>query len=262
MIHCSIKSLLAGFLFITITQASAQKNILISPGLEANSEKINIKVGAQWFGKIYKIRFGDYSVVSSKMGWATTTIKHSFFGNQSSSKATEKFMFVLGNNGSDSSWVHASRRLDTKSAEYTVMLPVFFIGVEETLQQKNNFSAFITINRDTTETWALFMDETTGTRVDESYTAFLTNGTRKIMIFPSTSDKPGEKASLIPADGFEFFEKDQSICAMQLHGGGISGLDKRYVWIDSRLEPKMKLMLASAITAILQVKVSDENKSR
>jgi len=40
--------------------------------------------------------------------------------------------------------------------------------------------------------------------------------------------------------------------AVQFYGGGIAGLNKNIIWIHRGLETKMKLMLAAAMTAVLQ----------
>lgn len=69
----------------------AQKDIVVNDSLATNSEKLNVKMGTQWMGKIWQFRFGDYAVVSSKMGWTTTSTKGNFFNSKTENKSTEKF---------------------------------------------------------------------------------------------------------------------------------------------------------------------------
>ncbi len=56
------------FLFMLATAGitQAQKDIVISDSLAANSEKLKVKMGSQGFGKIWKFQFGNYAVISSK----------------------------------------------------------------------------------------------------------------------------------------------------------------------------------------------------
>ena len=64
-----VNSFLAAAIVWLPFSALAQKNIVISDSLNANADKMNVKMGSQTIGKIWKFRFGDYAVVSSKMGW-------------------------------------------------------------------------------------------------------------------------------------------------------------------------------------------------
>ena len=75
--------------------APAQKNIVISDSLDANADKMNVKMGSQTMGKIWKFRFGDYAVISSKMGWTKTSAKANLLNTRTESKTTQKFSFVI-----------------------------------------------------------------------------------------------------------------------------------------------------------------------
>jgi hypothetical protein len=238
----------------------AQKDIIISDSLTANAEKLNVKMGTQWFGKIWKFRFGDYAVVSSKLGWTTTSIKGNFFNTKTDSKSTEKFSFLLTNKTNDSASVNAANNIAVQSLHEIEIIPHFFWGDEQLLQETRNFSAFITINGDTSNIWALFMNITRGSNTPGSYNAFLTNGERKIFIIPTTSNKNGGDSRSFPALGYEFIENDQSLSALQYYGGGALGLNKNIVWIHKNVDEKMKLILAAASTAILQIKVNSNQE--
>ena len=68
-----------GSLLIGTHHSVAQnKNLEISDTLAANSEKLKVKMGTQWMGKIWKFKFGDYAVTDSKSGWVTTTTNKKF----------------------------------------------------------------------------------------------------------------------------------------------------------------------------------------
>ena len=256
----SLRASILSFLLMIVSSAEAQKDIIISDSLTANADKLNVKMGTQWFGKIWKFRFGDYAVVSSKLGWATTSTKGNFFNTKTESKSTEKFSFILTNKVNDSALVNAANNIAIQSLHEIEIIPHFLWGSDELLQETRNFSAFIIINADTTETWALFMNITSGSNSRGSYNAFLTNGERKIFLFPATSNKNGGDTRSLPALGYEFIENDQSLSALQYYGGGAFGLNKNIIWINKSVDEKMKLILAAASTAILQIKANSNQE--
>jgi len=250
------KICILGFLLLLSDFTDAQKNIVINQSLAANSDILNVKMGIQKFGKIWNFRFGDYAVVSSKKGWSTTKSKVNFPGTKSESKTTEKFSFVLCNKTSDSAKVNAANIIEVQSLNQIELLPHFSWGNNELIKGANIFTAYITINNDTTETWALFMNETNDHQAGSSFLAFLTNGQREIMISPASSNVDGSDKRMLPAMGYEFSELKQSLSALQYYGGGALGLNKNIVWIDRNLDDRMKLILASAMTAVLEIKVT------
>ena len=57
MSSSSLRTSLLCFLLIVVNSTRAQKDIIIGDSLAANAEKLNVKMGTQWFGKIWKFRF-------------------------------------------------------------------------------------------------------------------------------------------------------------------------------------------------------------
>ncbi len=251
-----LKKYILGALLILSNTSIAQKNIIISDSLAANSEKLNVKMGTQWFGKMWKFRFGDYEVVSSKLGWTKTSTKSNFFNTKTESKSTEKFSFVLTNKTNDSAMVNAANNIDSKMIKELEILPNVFWGTNELVEENRNFSAFITINRDSTETWTLLMNIARSSNARDKYDAFLTNGERKIFVIPTTSNRNGGDSRTFPARGYEFIENGQSISALQYYAGGALGMNKNIIWIHNSPNEKMKLVLAAATTALLQIKAT------
>jgi hypothetical protein len=250
-------------LWLALASASithAQKDILISDSLAANSEKLKVKMGTQWFGKIWKFQFGNYAVVSSKLGWTTTSTKGNLFNTKTESKSTEKFSFLMTDKVSDTARVNAANNISTQSLHELEISPHIFLGSDELLQETRNFSAYITINGDTSEVWALFMNIIRGSDAHGTYDAVLTNGERKIFVTPVSSNKNGGDTRSFPALGYEFIEDGQSLSAVQYYGGGVMGMNKNIVWIHNSLDEKAKLILAAASTAILQIKVNSNQE--
>ena len=243
-------------LFQSTLSLNAQKDIIISDTLSANADRMPVKMGVQWMGKMWKFHFGDYAVVSSKMGWTTYSSKSNLFNTKTESKTREKFSFIMTGRLNDSAVVNAANNLEIQSMQEIEILPHVYTGNNEVLKQARNFTAFITINNDSASTWALLMNVIRTSVNENSYDAFLTDGVRKILITPSTSNKNGTDSRKMPALGYEFFENGSSIGALQYYGGGMLGMNKNIVWINKNLDNKTKLLLAAASTAILQIKVN------
>jgi hypothetical protein len=61
----------------------------------------------------------------------------------------------------------------------------------------------------------------------------------------------------MPARGYEFREGDRAIAALQFYGGGYPGSKKHLVvYLRGDLDARTKLLLATAMTAILQSKIN------
>ena len=250
-----IKTFLFAILLIFAETANAQKKrIIISDSLAANSKPLKVKMGAQKMGKIWSFKFGDYAVTDSKNGWTTTTSKSNLFNTKTESKSTEKFAFTLTSKTGDYAKINAANNIEIKTLQETELFTGFYIGDDEVLLDSRNFTALININNGTTETWTLYMNVTTGNTVDDGGTAFLSNGERKIFIISTDSNKNGTDSRTLPALGYEFFENEQAVCALQYYGGGVFGMNKNLVWIQDSLDSEMKLILAAAMTSVLQLK--------
>ncbi|MBZ5858344.1 hypothetical protein [Flavihumibacter profundi] len=254
-IHLIRIKFLSALLFIS-GLSIGQKNIIISDSLANNAEKLPVKMGSQSFGKIWKFKFGDYAVVSSKLGWTTGSSKSNFWNTKTDSKTTQKFSFNLTNKASDTAKVNAADNIEVQALQSFPLTANFSIGTNELVQESKNFSAFININSDTAETWVLLMNVIRKANAEGNYEAFMTNGERKIFIIPASSNKPGDDHQSMPAQGYEFTENGYPLCAVQYLGSGALGMNKNIVWINAKSDAKMQLILAAAMTALLQLKVT------
>lgn len=245
-------------LLMSVGFVKAQKSIPISDSLSANAEKLNVKLGSEGIGKIWKMRFGEYAVVSSRRGWTAGSSRFNLFDTKSESKSTEKFSFVLSGKSNDSARVNAAMNIHIRELHAIKVIPGFYLGDNGLLEETHNFTSYITINGDTTETWALFLNTSTGQEMPDKYEAYLTNGERKIYIFSRFSETKGNKAFAMPAAGYEFIEDGQSLSALQYAAGGLFPTNKNIIWLNNALNPKMKLVLAAVMTAILELKLTEQ----
>jgi hypothetical protein len=241
-------------LFCLFTLAGrAQKNIIIADSLAAHSQQTEVKLGTQWFGKTFRIRFGEYAIVSSKMGWDKANSKTNFWGTKTQNSSSRKFSFVLTNSISDSAFVNAINKVTSRELNELQLFPNFSIGSEYTEEENKNFTATIQTGSDTADIWTLVILQSKTKDGNESRSAWLSNGIRKIELRQATSNTPGNTKNL-PAKGYEFVENGTAVAALQYLGAGIGGLNKMYAWIHDSLDPHMKLVLASAMTSIFQLK--------
>ena len=235
-----------------------QKNIVINEELAANAEMLKVKMGTAWMGKIYKFKFGDYNVVKSKMGWTVTTSSSNLLNTKTESKTENKFSFILSNNTSDSAIVNSLSDVIVKELHalnlFTSEHYEFYIGSEELLMNAQIFSSFITTSSNRNEIWVLRIEQTEGSEADNKYEGVIGNGVRIINIIPVSSNQYGNDSRIFPALGYEFKENNESLCAVQYYGGGALGSNKNIVWIKSELDPRMKLILAAAMTSLMQLK--------
>ena len=249
-VFCAV-TLLGGIL-VAVPVSAAQHNIVISDSLAANADTLIVKRGAQGMGRIAKWRIGDYEVVSSKMGPTTTRTKGNPLGTERES-SSGKFSFVLTNKTTDSAKVTAAHNVTVQSLHDVPLVHGWAIGLhDEVVLDSENGTASITLNGDTTDTWALVV----GVRMRDStagkYQAILTNGERKIVLSPASSRTRGGFAGLGSAAGYEFIENGTSLCALQYFGGTWG--NTTLVWMLRSLDARTKLMLAAAMTAVLQMK--------
>jgi hypothetical protein len=247
------KLVLGMLLFSTFSRA--QKTIIISDSLAINADKFNVKLGSQGPGKMWKIHFGDYGVVTSKTGWASEKVKGNLLSTKIETTSTVKFHFVFSGKTSDTAWVSAANNVMVKALQSLELFPHFSWGTDEITRESKNFSAFITINQDTANTWGLFMNEMKGTQTEASSDAFITCGQRKIILSPVNSGKKSASPFSVQAEGYEFFENGHSLSALQYFGG--MSMNSNIVWLNKDLDPTMKLILSAAMTTVLQVKLSE-----
>jgi len=232
--------------------AFSQKNIIIDEDLDAHSEALKVKMGAQGFGKIAKWKFGEYAVVQSKNGGTTTKSKSNFWNTKTESKSSHRFSFTLCNANTDSAFVNAEENAETKAIQGFLVAENFSVGNDELLLDNNNFTTSIQFNGDTSDVWVMLINTSVGSESENSGKAVLFSRERKIIIVSTSSNKNDSDKKMFPALGYEFIEDEKALGAVQYLGSGMARYNKNIVWIRDDLDQKMKLILAAACTAIMQ----------
>jgi len=265
--------LISAGLLAALPASAANKNIILSDSLLANADKWEVKQGAQWAGHIHQWRFGDYAVVASKQGWTTGHTHTNFWKTKTESQTTNKFSFVLTNKTNDSALVNTAREIRSRSNPGLNLGHGTTVGGDGLTVEADRFVAYITNSQDTTEVWELSIRQTdVSDRHGESiegeatHEAVLTSGERRIVLNPVFSkkfDKRPSFGSLVtmtfrpPAMGYEFVEDGRSLCAVEYSSSAVARAFKNTVWMDRNADPRTQLVLAAAMTAVLQLKIQD-----
>jgi hypothetical protein len=189
-------AVLLGWLVNWPALAADDKIIIIDKDLAASAEVMPVTVAAEKTFNLADFRFGEYVVVSSKVGMAKG---HSieWISPLESDENEQKFSFVMN-------------------------------------VQRNVAGAS-----------------------EKAKASSLSDGTREIEIRNVSSDAADGGEQAMPARGYEFREGDRAIAALQYYGGGYPTSKKHLVvFLRNDLDPQAKLLLAAAMTAILQSKVN------
>jgi hypothetical protein len=248
--YCTV--LFLALLLNAIPVSAKPKYILISDSLAANADTLKVNKGAQWLNRIAKWRIGDYVVASSKYGGESGSMKGNLIKSKSESRSIENFSFVLTDKTADSATVNAAHNTIVNERHSTPLGNGIHLGSDEVAQESDSFTAIIVINKDTIESWTLFIGGTRGGDTEGTYEAYLSSGERKILLSAVTSNKDGGSSILGGAFGYEFIENGRSLGAVQYRGGafGVTYM----VWMHKGLDARMKILLASAMTAVLQLR--------
>ena len=260
-------------LLVALPASAKPKHILISDSLLANADPWDVKRNDKWTGMNHWA-FGEYAVVASKTGWITGGTHTNLFNTKTESQSQEKFSFVMSNK-TDSAFVDAVRLVLTQSNPGLKVAEGVHVGGTGQTVATDRFMASIAIGRDTTEIWDLLVGDTDvsefGYDRDDlaSHTSVLLHGGKVIALVPVFSKKLDKKMSFgeqlgmgfhPPAMGYEFIQDGHSLCAVEYFSSGISGFYKNTVWMDRSADSRLRLVLAAAMTSVLELKCEQQQR--
>ena len=242
------------FLFASETVSSQKKSIVIDEDLQENSDHFKVKIGTQWLGRIHRFQFGNYSVVKSRNGAQVTQASSNFWGTYSKTKSENKFSFILSDGRADSIVVSSLSNISVEqSREFNLLR---FGDIEEKMmEQLENKSVFISklqYSPDQNDDWKIYMENSVEGQTEGRHAGAIWNQSRTIDIIPVSSNRKGDDKRMFPALGYEFVENGIALGAVQYFGGGAFGLNKNKVWLRKDLDTHTKLVLAGAMTNLMQ----------
>lgn len=264
-----VASLVAAILLIgavaTSAVASSNKSVQIDENLRANAEVLKVSLGTSTPAHQVNIRFGEYSVVSSKVREGPAKTTSEFLGPVAYTRVRNYFTFVLKGAASTTAKVKAEWNILSEKPGQCLEIDLgidvdieYCFGDEEPQPGLHDLVvATVQIDGQSAGRWTLLLDvvRSESGLTERAGTSFLTDGSRQIVIRPVTSAGPATSLLDLPARGFEFWEAGQSVGAVQYYAGGASGLNKNVVYLRRDLDPQIKLLLASAMTAIMEYKL-------
>ena len=245
--------------------ASSNKTIQIDEDLRANAEVLKVTLGTSTPAHPVNIKFGEYSVVSSKVRGGRETTTSEFLSPVARTRVRNYFTFVLKGAASTTAKVKAEWNILSEEPGQCLEID---LGIDVDIEYCSSDEepkpglhdlvvAPVRIDGEAASRWTLLLDvvRSESGLTERTGTSFLTDGSRQIVIRPVTSAGPAKNLLDLPARGYEFWEAGQSIGAVQYYAGGVLGLNKNVVYLRRDLDPQMKLLLASAMTAIMEYKL-------
>lgn len=231
----------------------AAPGIIIDEDLRSGADMHKVSLGMQKPGRTWNFKFGDYSILSSKAPGAVTTTT---LGGTHHTR--QEFSFVM--KGADPATVQVSAVQNGRAEDIRDLSlgAGFAIDLEAIAGGTDDLAASIRLDGDQGEPWMLLLnvERRMANTIEETNMSLLASGEREIRIEPVTSDPPGEKPSSLPARGYQFFEADRPIAAVQYLGAGVLGFNKNVVYLRRDLDPGTRLMLAAAMAVIMQAKIN------
>ena len=254
----SLFAVLLGGLVNLPALAADDKTIIIDEGLAASAEVLPVNVAAEKTFKLADFRFGEYVVVSSKVGMAKG-FSIEWLGPLESDENEQKFSFVMKGAGPETASVTAVQRFKSGPLKRFEVLPGISVGADPLSGAKDNLFASITLDDEPAVTWKLKLSvqRNVAGASEKAKASSLSDGTREIEIRNVSSEASDGGEQAMPARGYEFREGDRAIAALQYYGGGYPASKKHLVvYLRNDLDPRAKLLLATVMTTILQSKVN------
>jgi len=252
-----VAALLGGLVHLPVL-AVDDKEIVVDAGLAANADILPVTVAAERTFKVADFRFGEYVIVSSKLGMAKGHTS-GWISPFEHAENEQKFTFVMKGTGPETARVTAVQRFESGPLKRHEVLPGVTVGVDPLSGAKDNLVASIELDGETATTWKLqlHVQRNVAGASEKATASLLTDGTREIAIRNVSSAAPGGSEQATPARGYEFHESDRAIASLQYYGGGYP-TSKRHlvVYLRNDLDPQTRLLLATAMTAILQSKLN------
>lgn len=258
--HCAVLS--SVLLLAPAVLGAAPVNIVVDPGLLANAEVLKVDPGVAWPGRTGNYSFGEYSILSSNASPERTTTTDSLLDPAGREHTRRKYRFVMRGADAPTARVKAVQNVEAADIPDLELGSGVAIDLESIIGEVDDLAATIVIDGEVPETWVLLLNvrrRMAGTD-EQTRMSVLDGASRSIEIAPASSQRPGAKHELLPARGYEFREAGRAIGALQYHGGGAFGLNKNVVCLRRDLDPRTKLLLAAAATAIMEARINALNE--
>lgn len=244
--------LIFGLQLAFANSSSAQKLIRIDEDLKLNSQQLRAK--RKGLSSVGKYEFGPYKVISGKGGWEKTTSKSPLFSDNSSIKYSTRKSFVFASDLADTAFANISIAENVEIDGGTWFFKTFTPWSDAEVKiGEGIFECIFSFSSDD-KPWDLVAIYPVAAEVDgiyqtDDHTFFrgiLTDDNTRIEIAEINVNEQGGNSFLNPVQGYEFWMDSKCLAAVQ-----VLPANRWYVWIRKDLDPDMKFLMASAVTAML-----------
>src|SRR5688572_1047519 len=175
-----IKTCVLVICITTLNDVKSQINDLINDSLAAHAVPMEVTMG-RMFSKNQQFYFGNYQLVSAKIGQSRSRTKSNIWNSKSEKNSTRKYYFQLRDTLSGTAHVEIIQNTLTKT-QNSYLLGVVNVGETEWVEWES-YSATIT-TEETDKIWLLSAARG-GINNSGSNTEFLlTDGERRIFLYP------------------------------------------------------------------------------
>jgi hypothetical protein len=252
----------------------------VDADLRANAVRWQVLESKAGAAKIHEFQFGDYATVSGEIGDRTAKTTRKSLALEKHRRVVTSYSFVLQGAGASTASVQATHTAEVTWHTLLEFFPGLYIGpagggVEHSSDSEEDededcwesdddcwddddghkrvkssideqLVATLAVSGDVAAAWQLSLDANrSGVLAGlEVHSGSLTNGSRVITITPSTNF---ERSDGRPMWAYRFVEGGTALAVLEF-GDGVSSV----IWMRQELPAETRLMLAAAMTAILQ----------
>lgn len=249
---CRIIIMILGIQIFFVQSSSAQKLIRIDWELKSNSQQLRAK--RKGISSVGKYEFGPYRVISGKGGVGKTSQKSPLFSDNSSIKYSTSKSFVFVNEMGDTAFasINVAENVEIDGGSWFIRTFTSWSDAE-VKNGEGIFECAFSFSSDTVS-WNLVAIYPVSAEVDgiyqtDDHTSFrglLSDKLTHIEIFEINVNEEGGNSFINPVLGYEFWLESRSLAAVQ-----VLPANRWYIWIRESLDPDLKFVLASALTAML-----------
>jgi hypothetical protein len=228
---------------LTVSAQLKKKEIMLDTNFVSKADRMEVKMGWQLPKKLWNYKFGAYHLTENKVTGGATSESWNFLGTKSDISSKSKFYFRLEDGQGQSANVHGSISNKITSTHEVYISQHLGLGESGLTNSRRNFFGTINVNDDTTA-WEILVIE----RSDSSWITQMTHGDRKMDITRINNYEDGKSPAFGISAGCQLSENGEIKGAVQYFG---NRYNNNVIWILSASDPKEKMLIASALTALM-----------
>jgi hypothetical protein len=228
---------------LTTSAQLKKKDIMLDTNFISKADRMEVKMGWQVGNKLWNYKFGPYHLTENKVSVGATVESWNFLGTKSDFSSKSKFYFRLADAQNQSATVHGSIKNQITSTHALYISKHLGLGESALANSRRNFFGTISLDDDSVA-WDILVIE----RSDSSWIGQMTYGSRKIDITRIMNYEDGKSPAFGISAGCQLSENGEIKGAVQYFG---NRYNNNVIWILAATDAKEKMLLASALTALM-----------